>query len=118
MPTYEYKCTNGHTFEAFQSITEAPLTKCPKCKAGVRRVINGGMGVIFKGSGFYTTDYKKSSALTGSNSRKSDGNGSDSKSPSPADGSKDKGSDKGSTEKGSSEKASKEKGSKEKAAAS
>lgn len=116
MPTYEYKCKNGHTFEAFQSITEAPLTKCPECKAAVRRVINGGMGVIFKGSGFYTTDYKKSSALTGSNSRKSDGNGSGSTS---TESSKEKGtSEKGSSEKGSSEKTSKDKGSKEKAAAS
>ncbi len=117
MPTYEYKCTNGHTFEAFQSITEAPLSRCPKCKAAVRRVINGGMGVIFKGSGFYTTDYKKSSSLTGSNSRKSDGNGSEGKGSSES--SKEKGSsEKGSSEKGSSEKGSKDKGSKEKAAAS
>ena len=68
MPTYEYKCTNcGHTFEAFQSIKDKPLSRCPKCKGSVRRVINGGMGVIFKGSGFYTTDYKRSSALTGGN---------------------------------------------------
>jgi len=67
MPTYEYVCTKGHTFEAFQSIKDAPLTRCPKCNSSVRRVINGGMGVIFKGSGFYTTDYKRSSALTGGN---------------------------------------------------
>jgi len=67
MPTYEYVCTKGHTFEAFQRITEKPLTRCPTCNSSVRRVINGGMGVIFKGSGFYTTDYKKSSALTGGN---------------------------------------------------
>ncbi len=68
MPTYEYACTNcGHHFEAFQSISEKPLTRCPKCKGAIRRVIHGGMGVIFKGSGFYTTDYKKSSALTGGN---------------------------------------------------
>ncbi len=68
MPTYEYACSHcGHTFEAFQSISEKPLTRCPKCKGTIRRVIHGGMGVIFKGSGFYTTDYKKSSALTGGN---------------------------------------------------
>jgi len=67
MPTYEYVCTKGHTFEAFQSIKEAPLKRCPRCNSAVRRVINGGMGVIFKGSGFYTTDYKRSSALTGAN---------------------------------------------------
>jgi putative FmdB family regulatory protein len=68
MPTYEYKCRKcGHTFEAFQSITADPLSKCPKCKSPVRRVINGGMGVIFKGSGFYSTDNKRGSALTGGN---------------------------------------------------
>jgi putative FmdB family regulatory protein len=67
MPTYEYVCTKGHKFEAFQSIKDEPLTRCPTCNSSVRRVINGGMGVIFKGSGFYTTDYKRSSALTGRN---------------------------------------------------
>ena len=67
MPTYEYVCTKGHKFEAFQSIKDKPLASCPRCGSAVRRVINGGMGVIFKGSGFYTTDYKKSSALTGGN---------------------------------------------------
>ena len=68
MPTYEYECTKcGHTFDAFQSIRDKPIARCPKCNGAVRRVINGGMGVIFKGSGFYTTDYKKSSALTGGN---------------------------------------------------
>ena len=71
MPTYEYKCTKGHTFEAFQRITEAPLTKCPECKSAVRRVINGGMGVIFKGSGFYSTDNKRGSALSGGSGRSS-----------------------------------------------
>jgi putative FmdB family regulatory protein len=74
MPTYEYRCTScGHTFEAFQSINDKPLSRCPKCKSAVRRVINGGLGVIFKGSGFYTTDYKKSSALAGGNGSSKDG---------------------------------------------
>ena len=72
MPTYEYKCTKGHTFEAFQSILDEPLTKCPRCKSAVRRVINGGMGVIFKGSGFYSTDNKRGSALSGSNGSSKD----------------------------------------------
>ncbi len=68
MPTYEYECTKcGHTFEKLQKISDDPLTKCPKCKGALRRVIHGGMGVIFKGSGFYTTDYKKSSSLVGGN---------------------------------------------------
>ena len=71
MPTYEYECRNcGHTFEAFQSINDKPLSRCPRCKSAVRRVINGGMGVIFKGSGFYSTDNKKGSVLTGGNGSK------------------------------------------------
>jgi putative FmdB family regulatory protein len=63
MPTYEYACPKcGHTFEAFQSMKDAPLTKCPKCKkAGLKRLVGGGAGLIFKGSGFYITDYKKKS---------------------------------------------------------
>lgn len=64
MPTYEYVCPKcGHTFEAFQSMRDAPLKKCPKCgKTGVKRLIGGGAGLIFKGTGFYITDYKKSGA--------------------------------------------------------
>jgi putative FmdB family regulatory protein len=73
MPTYEYECTKcGHTFDAFQSITAEPLSSCPQCRGKVRRLIGGGMGIIFKGSGFYTTDYKKSSALTGGNGKGTD----------------------------------------------
>ncbi len=64
MPTYEYACPKcGHQFEAFQSMKDEPLTKCPKCgKKGVKRLVGGGAGLIFKGSGFYITDYKKTSA--------------------------------------------------------
>lgn len=60
MPTYEYKCEAcGHGFEQFQSITAAPIKKCPKCgKNKVRRLIGTGAGLIFKGSGFYITDYR------------------------------------------------------------
>ena len=63
MPTYEYKCTAcGHTFEQFQSITAAPVKRCPNCgKAKVKRLLGTGAGVIFKGSGFYITDYRDSS---------------------------------------------------------
>jgi putative FmdB family regulatory protein len=68
MPTYDYECRScHHTFEAFQSIKEEPLKKCPKCGKSVRRLFGGGLGIIFKGSGFYTTDYKRSSAVTGGN---------------------------------------------------
>lgn len=59
MPTYEYECKKcQQTFEAFQSITAKPLQKCPKCKGRVRRLIGRGAGIIFKGSGFYQTDYR------------------------------------------------------------
>lgn len=62
MPTYEYACSKcGHSFEAFQSMKDAPLKKCPKCqKSALKRLIGTGAGLIFKGSGFYITDYKKS----------------------------------------------------------
>ncbi len=59
MPTYEYECTHcGHNFEAFQKITDKHLNACPKCDKKVRRLISGGAGIIFKGSGFYATDYR------------------------------------------------------------
>jgi len=61
MPTYEYECKScGHGFEIFQSMSEQPLKDCPKCGGEVRRLIFGGTGVIFKGSGFYVTDKSKS----------------------------------------------------------
>lgn len=61
MPTYDYKCAAcGHRFEAFQSITAEALDKCPECgKKRLERLIGAGAGVIFKGSGFYQTDYKQ-----------------------------------------------------------
>ena len=61
MPTYQYRCTQcGHELEELQSITEAPLTRCPACQAEtLARVMGTGVGLIFKGSGFYLTDYKK-----------------------------------------------------------
>lgn len=60
MPTYEYACEAcGHRFEEFQSITAKPVSVCPKCgKKKVKRLISGGAGFIFKGSGFYETDYR------------------------------------------------------------
>ncbi len=62
MPTYDYKCEAcGKKFEHFQSMKEDPLKKCPKCgKNKVKRLIGGGGGVIFKGKGFYETDYRSS----------------------------------------------------------
>jgi putative FmdB family regulatory protein len=63
MPTYEYACQKcGHEFEQFQSMRDEPLKKCPKCKKqSLKRLVGGGAGLIFKGTGFYITDYKKKS---------------------------------------------------------
>lgn len=60
MPTYEYACTEcEHHFDEFQSITAKPLRKCPQCgKQSLRRLIGTGAGFLFKGSGFYCTDYR------------------------------------------------------------
>jgi len=60
MPTYDYECDKcGHKFEKFQKMTDEPLKSCPKCKGKVHRLIGGGSGILFKGTGFYETDYKK-----------------------------------------------------------
>lgn len=61
MPTYDYECKAcGHAFEELQSFSEPPLTKCPKCKKNkLERLFGGGGAIIFKGSGFYETDYRR-----------------------------------------------------------
>jgi len=60
MPTYEYECLScKHKFEILQSITSKPITKCPKCQKKVKKLISSAAGFIFKGPGFYATDYKK-----------------------------------------------------------
>ena len=62
MPTYDYVCDEcGYRFEEFQSITAEPLSTCPKCSGKVRRLIGTGNGFLFKGSGFYITDYRSDS---------------------------------------------------------
>ena len=58
MPTYEYRCPLGHEFERFQKMTDPPRAKCPVCGRNAVRQISGGAGLIFKGSGFYITDYR------------------------------------------------------------
>ena len=80
MPTYQYACTNPegkHEFEVVQSFTDAALTECPECGAPVRKVY-GSVGVVFKGSGFYRTDSRKTS--TASESASSSTSSSDSSS--------------------------------------
>jgi len=61
MPTYEYECQScGHKFEKFQNMSAQPIKECPKCrKNSAKRLISAGSGIIFKGSGFYATDYRK-----------------------------------------------------------
>jgi putative FmdB family regulatory protein len=60
MPTYEYRCPKcGTRFELFQKITAKPVATCPGCRARAERLLSGGAGLVFKGSGFYITDYKR-----------------------------------------------------------
>ena len=66
MPTYDYQCNDcGHSFEHFQKMSDSPLKKCPKCGGVVKRLIGTGAAVIFKGSGFYATDYNNSKPSCG-----------------------------------------------------
>ncbi|MFP4381102.1 MAG: FmdB family zinc ribbon protein [Candidatus Sumerlaeia bacterium] len=85
MPTYDYICEKGHEFEEFQRITAEPIAECPKCGSKAKRLVGGGAGLIFKGSGFYITDYKKngngksaSSPSTSGSSASSESKSSDS----------------------------------------
>ena len=76
MPTYEYECGTCGTFEQFQRITEDPLSDCPRCGSAVRRLISSGTGIIFKGSGFYSTDSRASGKSDdGGQSNDEDGKG-------------------------------------------
>ncbi|HBT75638.1 MAG TPA: FmdB family transcriptional regulator [Planctomycetaceae bacterium] len=87
MPTYEYRCSAcGHRLEEFQYITDEPLKKCPACKKNkLQRQISGGAAIVFKGSGFYQTDYRSESyqkdaeASKGAKSSKPDASTGDSK---------------------------------------
>lgn len=92
MPTYEYECREcGHIFEVFQSITADPVKECPKCNGKVRRLIGTGIGLIFKGSGFYITDYKNvKSTDSGGQEKTSDSKSSKKKTSESSEKSKDK----------------------------
>lgn len=94
MPTYEYQCEScGHHFEVFQSMKDDKLTDCPEegCDGHVRRLLGTGAGIIFKGSGFYETDYrsdsykKGASKDSGTGSKSSESSSSESKSSSSSD---------------------------------
>jgi len=80
MPTYDYQCDAcEHKFEAFQSISEDPLTKCPKCKKKkLRRLFGAGAAIMFKGSGFYITDYRSDSYKKSADADKASGSSSSS----------------------------------------
>jgi putative FmdB family regulatory protein len=71
MPTYEYRCKScGHEFEEFQTMSADPLIMCPKCaKPTLKRLMSSGVGLVFKGSGFYLTDYKKSNTSSGTSAK-------------------------------------------------
>ena len=74
MPTYDYRCTKcGHRFELFHGIKDETVKRCPRCKGKAERVPAGGAGILFKGSGFYITDYRSKSYKEG---KKKDGGGS------------------------------------------
>jgi putative FmdB family regulatory protein len=84
VPTYQYACTNPegkHEFEVVQSFSDAPVSECPECGAPVRKVY-GSIGVVFKGSGFYRTDSRKSSSASESTSSSNGSSSSPKESPS------------------------------------
>lgn len=89
MPTYVYECRKcGHQFDKFQAISASPLKSCPECKGRVARMLTTGSGIIFKGSGFYQTDYKKSAhsapAAEKADTKKTESSKSDTKPDKPA----------------------------------
>jgi putative FmdB family regulatory protein len=95
MPTYEYRCSNGHQFEQLQRMSEEPLKVCPQCGAPAERQLSAGAGLLFKGSGFYITDYRSDSYKKAAEA--------DTGKPKETSGSKDSGSkDSGSSDTGSS----------------
>ena len=73
MPTYGYRCPScGHEYEKLQKFSDRTLTKCPECGTRGERLISGGAGFVFKGSGFYDTDYKKKSGQPKKEDKKSE----------------------------------------------
>lgn len=91
MPTYEYRCPNGHQFDVFQRMSDEPVSECSECGATAERQISGGAGFIFKGDGFYITDYR-SDEYKQKASGESPSSGSDSSDSSSSDSSSSSGS--------------------------
>ena len=81
MPTYEYRCQKGHEFEVFQRMSEPPVEKCVQCGAPAERKLSAGAGVLFKGSGFYITDYRSDSYKKAAEADKGGGSSSSSSPP-------------------------------------
>mgnify|MGYP001812899317 FL=1 len=76
MPTYEYRCPNGHTFDVFQRMSDEPGAQCPECGADAERQLSAGAGLLFKGEGFYITDYRSDSYKKAAAKEKPGGDGS------------------------------------------
>ena len=77
MPTYEYRCPTGHEFELFQSMSEESSAECPECGEVSERLLSGGAGLIFKGEGFYITDYRSDAYKKAASSEKESAASSD-----------------------------------------
>lgn len=107
MPIYEYKCENGHIFDVMQKMSEDPLEECVECGASVKKLMHP-VNISFKGSGFYSTDYKNGKASADKTDTKSTGSDSKSGSESSANGSKKSESSAGADSKPSTEKAKKD----------
>jgi putative FmdB family regulatory protein len=98
MPTYEYRCRKGHEFELFQRMSDDPVSECPECGEMSERILSGGAGFIFKGDGFYITDYRSDDYKKAASSDKENATPSDKSS----DGAKGKDSKSGSSSSSSS----------------
>lgn len=80
MPTYEYRCPKGHTFDVFQRMSDEPGAQCPECGADAERQLSAGAGLLFKGEGFYITDYRSESYKKAAAKEKPGGDGGSSSS--------------------------------------
>jgi putative FmdB family regulatory protein len=109
MPTYEYRCSAGHHFEQLQRMSEPPIERCPTCGAPAQRQLSGGVGVLFKGSGFYITDYRSDSYRKAAEAEQGGTKPAAEKSGSEKSGSEKSGSEKSGSEKSASEKSGSEK---------